>query len=856
MTQVVTYNGDQEDNYAGFGSARPTSNYKSPNRQKWSPLVHTIAEASESFTGTVFPAKLFDDTGDGTGNNGASQPDPNGTKSRVTVEDEEDEDYEEIISIDILLSEIQRLTIHEFGGAFKAVSYPKVLEPLYQRLYDYHVCLKSARKKAGDNLRPKSLANNGSANNSIHNGGSAANSSVALNPTPSNHICHVPSASEEAISKRILALEEKIMDLEKQLAQSRKAHHSLLQDHIMNFTASATISASCIALSRLTLANTTAEISQRDVSAIQNIIASIPNNMIQNSKTTDTEKKILTRSQLSLQDALKTAKENIQAKQFEGNNLPLKDVANPKLSATDRRLNASFAGLPLKDHPTLLNDATTRLLRAETELGLLKLVMAQNQQEISGLEDEVFRKQTELNYHRKVFENILELNQVGLEAQIWEDQVQINDLISQVKKLEEEKEAIVETVKTLESEIRALETRLGEKREERERKEPEMTGRAQSLETTISELREELASKTTRVTEMEEQSLKAKEESRRDQEELETTKAKLQKALESGENDESMVDHLEKEHKKTTMTLRANLVQAQKTNKRLDKELSTLTRKVARIETLNGELSDQAKLDRAEIENLIQNTESLKSRLETEGGDPSISAASSAQTEELNSQLSALQALVKELTSSLQLKETELEQVQEEKELIALQLEIDTENQKQIHEDMENLKQAHIEEMEKLKQAHLEEIEKFKQTQLVEHKEEMAKMIAEKNLQAQRERACQTASVTLFQNMVGKLQTELSDTQEKLRDTTHCWSNTKEQLQKCEQAYRRSKKDLVETSQNLHEVEQTVMKLGDAIGMLETEKETNMALVRALEERDREMRDMEYRLRVLEEERE
>jgi len=73
---------------------------------------------------------------------------------------------------------------------------------------------------------------------------------------------------------------------------------------------------------------------------------------------------------------------------------------------------------------------------------------------------------------------------------------------------------------------------------------------------------------------------------------------------------------------------------------------------------------------------------------------------------------------------------------------------------------------------------------------------------------------------------------------------------------KREQSYRRRKKDLEETTKNLHEVEDTAIKLSDAIGLLEMEKEANMALVRTLEEKDREMRDMEYRLRVLEEERE
>ncbi|KAF9351520.1 hypothetical protein BGX26_010494 [Mortierella sp. AD094] len=663
---------------------------------------------------------------------------------------------------------------------------------------------------------------------------SAANSTAALNPTASD-LCPAVSASEAAISKRILVLEEKILDLEKQLAQSRKAHHGLLQDHILNFTASTTISASCIALSHLTTTttttNTTANLTKSDASAIQNIIASVPSIIAPNTRIAKAESNVLTRSQLSLQEALKVIKENLQARQSNNNSNNNSDSGDqqPKAPTTaiDCNSNASLATLWLKDHPTLLNDATTLLLRAETELGLLKLVMAQSQQEISGLEEEVFRKQTELSYHRKVFENILELNQLGLETQIWEDQVQIKELMSHVKKLEQEREVIKETVKKLEAEIKALETRLGEKREERERQEPEMNGRAQDLEAIIAQLCQELASQTSRVAEMEQLSLQTEEASKRDQEELESTKAKLQKALEAGEGDECMVNHLEKEHKKAAMALRANLSQVQKTNKRLDKELSALTLKIVRVETLNDELSEQSKQDRAEIKDLMQHAESLKAKLGADGDScPSPILSSKNRIDDtkaqnaLKDQITALETQVEELTSSLRLKEIELEQAQEVTERLTLQLETDLEQQRQAR------------------------------------KEEMEKFAAEKKLQAQRERACQTASVTLFQNMVSKLQTELSETQEKLRDTTICWGNTKEQLQKCEHSYRRSKKDLVETTQHLHEVEETVMKLGDAIGMLEAEKEANLALVRALEERDREMRDMEYRLRVLEEERE
>ncbi|KAF9208586.1 hypothetical protein BGZ49_008339 [Haplosporangium sp. Z 27] len=764
VTQLIT-NKEQDENNGGVGFR--SAPHKSLNRQKWPPLVHTIAEASESFTGTVSPSKLFDDAENSDayqpkavdscgmkndcsyGTHGALAPSLESNvathQGNVKVEKEE-----ERIPMDILLSDIRRLTVHDFDGQSKPVSYPTVLEPLYQRLYDYHICLKSARKRAGEiNARSKlntsssAYQKNISSNNSFsvhktntHPKNSAASSFTALHS--------IVSARQAEFSRRTLALEEKILDLEKQLAQSRKAHHGLLQNHILNFAASMTISASCIALSRLmtttttiTTTSTTTGLTKNDASAILSILASVLNIAVPGTRNVEVDNAVLTRSQISLQNALKVAKENLQARQF--------NTGENNYNVTERRLikaptaiecspNASLATLSLKDHPASLNDATTRLLRTETELGLLRLIMAQSQQEISGLEEEVFRKQTELTYHRKVFENILGLNQLGREMQIWEEQVQIKELMGQVKKIEQEREVIENTVKRLETEIKALESRLGKKREEQESQEPEMNGRAQNLETIIAQLRQELESQSSRVKEMEQLSIQAEEAPKRDHEELETTKAKLQKTLEAGE-DECMVDHLEKEHKEANMALRTNPVQGQKTNKRLDDSRSSPIPSKTPIEDMKAQ-------------------------------------------DALKSQIIALETQVEELTSTLRLKDSKLEQAQVSEKL-TLQLEADLEHQRRAH------------------------------------KEEMEKFAAEKELQAQCERSCQTASMILFQDMVSKLQNELSGTSSEMRTTLS------------------QKKDLGETTKHLHEVEQTVVKLGDAISMLEAEKDANLALVRA-----------------------
>ncbi|KAF8984142.1 hypothetical protein BGZ46_008758 [Entomortierella lignicola] len=765
VTQLIT-NKEQDENNGevGFRSA----SHKSLNRQKWPPSVHTIAKASESFTGTVSSAKLFDDVKNSYacqpkavdscgmnndcsyGTHGALAP---SLESNVATHQENvkvEEQKEDSIPMDILLSDIRRLTVHEFDGQSKPASYPTILEPLYQRLYDYHVCLKSARERAGE-INARSKLNTSSSayqknisNNSFsvhktntHPKNSAASSFTALHS--------IVSARQAEFSRRTLALEEKILDLEKQLAQSRKAHHGLLQNHILNFAASMTISASCIALSRLmtttttiTTTSTIASLTKNDASAILSILASVPNIAVPGTRNVEVDNAVLARSQISLQNALKVAKENLQARQF--------STSENNCNVTERRLikapmaiecspNASLATLSLKDHPTPLNDATTRLLRAETELGLLKLIMAQSQQEILGLEEEVFRKQTELTYHRKVFENILGLNQLGREMQIWEEQVQIKELMGQVKKIEQEREVIENTVKRLETEIKALEIRLGKKREEQESQEPEMNGRARDLEAVIAQLRQELESQPSRVKEMEQLSIQAEEAPKRDHEELETTKAMLQEALEAGD-DECMVDHLEKEHNEANMALRANPVQGQKTNKRLDDSRSSPIPSKTPIEDMKAE-------------------------------------------DALKFQITALETQVEELTSTLRLKDIELEQAQEVSGKHTLQLEADLERQRRAH------------------------------------KEEMEKFAAEKELQAQCERSCQTASIILFQDMVSKLQNELSGTSSEMRTTLP------------------QKKDLGETTKHLREVEQTVVKLGDAISMLKAERDANLALVRA-----------------------
>lgn len=493
------------------------------------------------------------------------------------------------------------------------------------------------------------------------------------------------------------------------------------------------------------------------------------------------------------QETLRTAQElhNRHIRQLKGistNSTSVPSNTSPTTPSSDSETSL----LSISSH-NLISEATTRLFRAETELGLLKLVMAQNQSEISGLEEDVLRAQRELKNHRQVFEALLELHQLGFEAQIREDQVLIKELEGRVSKCEGEKEEVEKVVKKLEEDLEEKERNLVQKRETYQHQELHLTeGPIRDLEAEVEQLKNELTAQETRMAEY---------------------------RVQSEEEANQMIELLEKQHWKATTKLKASLVKAQRFNTRLHKEVTALVQKMVSVETLNDEYAQQTAQDRAQLSAFLQQTQDLQAQLSAASSTSTNSPTSIEQQAEMRATIVSLETQIEDLSTSLRLKEEELSQALQKTEHLLLKLDQDLLDQQ------------------------------------AAHKTQLTALTEKHHLQAQRERACQSTSVTLFQNMVTKLQTELADTQEKLRDTTLCWGHTKEQLQKCEQSYRRRKKDLEETTRNLHELEETMAKLGDAIGMLEYEKEVNLVLVRTLEERDREMRDMEYRLRVLEDER-
>ncbi|KAF9537403.1 hypothetical protein EC957_008306 [Mortierella hygrophila] len=841
----------------GQAPMRPPPAHRSPNsRAKWSPLVHTITEAGESFSGTVFPAKLFsDDTsnalsphdnntdnrqethGPSLEDTGASplapSLEPNASTAAVTTAHEQtevppalndnDEQEEEAIPVDILLSEIQRLVAHEFGGPNKSASYPTVLKPLYQRLQDYHIMLKNARRKLDQHQQQHQQQRGATHLSPSSEALPPAISNLPMKQSHNTNLLEVPTATTPGSDACTPQLHQRIIDLEQQLAQSRRAHHTLLQDHILNLKKTSSHFLVGSSASGGFGGAATVKLPVLDACAIHGIMASVnsdspstPSLLFSSSvpgccgnnkskkkkKDSSLPRKESGSSGSSsvetsndiFQETLQTAQElhNRHIRQLKGISISTSTNTSAPSTASSTLSSDSEPSLISISSHNLISEATTRLLRAETELGLLKLVMAQNQSEISGLEEDVFRAQRELKNHRQVFEALLELHHLGFEAQIREDQVLIKELEGKVRKCEGEKEDVERVVKKLEGELEEMERNLNQKRETYQRQELQLTeGPVRDLEAQIEQLKNELVAQETKMAEY---------------------------RVQSEDEASQMTEFLEKQHRKATAEFKASLVKVQRSNTRLHKEVTALVQKMVSVETLNEEYAQQTARDRAQLSALHQQTQELEAQLSA-ASTSTDSPTSIEQQTEMKATITSLETQIEDLTTSLRLKEEELTHALQKTEHLLLKLDQDLLAQQE------------------------------------DHKTKLTALTEKHQVQAQRERACQSASVTLFQNMVTKLQIELSDTQEKLRDTTLCWGHTKEQLQKCEQSYRRRKKDLEETTRNLHELEETMAKLGDAIGMLEYEKEVNLVLVRTLEERDREMRDMEYRLRVLEDER-
>ncbi|KAG0035775.1 hypothetical protein BGZ82_005113 [Podila clonocystis] len=777
----------------------------------------------------------------------------------------EDEEDDVPITLDELLSEIKQLAQHDF--TIKGVHYHPALKGLFQRMCDYDVMLKNARKKAEravpaspmmnaatsvdcvpsspyENNRKKRLSQSphqsqqhspaSSALNTpqfrrvrVFTSASSAAASIVAN---SRGAPAVHAAADDQASQHIAHLEEKVVDLEQQLAQSRRAHHGLLQDHIMSLKACAPLSAvttqSTVAAQNPAIQSILSSITHISLSPQTNPIPSTPlEPNTERSRTISGSSRLaeqharlsesMTRSQMSLHDALVQAQQQ-QARQLD----------RLRGNAVDDQGSGSEEQLAI-DSQAMVNEAVTRLLRAETELGLLKLVMAQNQQEISGLEEEVFQKQKELHHHRRILESMIESNRLGYVTQIQEDRTEIRGL---EKRLAKEKREAAAKIVALEREIGKLKATLADKT--KEAMDLQEKNQVRVLETEVGTLRAQVRHQVEKGVALEQRLAQMEAESREDKASLAHMSTRLQQAMDHGvEETLDLIDHMEKEHKSKSGVLKSNLVKSQKATIRLQNEVAAMALRIVRIQTLNEGLEESAERDQTEIARLIKEIEEYKEeiyKIRSEIASPPSDAvqADDQETRELKYKMTALEIQLEEVTGSLRLKELELEQALEETEKVML----------------------HLEEWEA-------KLERELAAQKNVHAEEMAKFDQEKKVQAQRERSAQVASVTLFQNMVTRLQTELNDTQEKLRDMTLCWGHTKEQLMKCDASYRRRKRELDETTKALHEVNETVAHLSDAIELLEKEKRSNLVLVQTVAKRDQALADMEYRVKQLEDER-
>jgi len=623
--------------------------------------------------------------------------------------------------------------------------------------------------------------------------------------------------------------DRKIYELERQLVVSQQKHQRLLKDL---FTSTLLLPAAASPPSVLeegevtasepplvATTDTTAEAAERpyssisadDASRIQTILSAVNNSggsVLSSSKKAPVETRLQSlcsvswsRSQQSLVQAL--LKTGTATGSDSTASLTLQH--DQVVSACD------------PDSPKIMSEATTRLLMAETELGMLKLVMAQNQQEIQGLEEEVYRKQGELVHHRLLYDCAVDLNQSRYETQIGQDQAQIRSLTETLALSQEEVERHAERMVEITKEMEALD------QAHREQKLQEQVLRALicRLEDELSDLHEQL-SKTRQALESNkddyQKELGAQQGTLLDQEKQ---LKELQLALAANEDQQQqMLDHLEKQQQKETSNLKTNLVKLRKEKKRLDKEVATLSIKIVRVQTLNEEFEEQAKQNQVEVDQLKEALLNNNSFSETEEEE----SERAQETQQLKAQVTELEIQLSDLTATLRLKEEELEHAQEEIDQASLKLEQELASQK------------------------------------ILHAEEMSAFAEKKKVQAERERACQSKNVAHFQSMVSKLRTELDEKDEKLSDVTISWNQTKDQLQRCDASLRRRRRELEavelerdEVQRNLNEVNDRLLNLGVAIELLEQAEEKNAVLAQTIKAKDQALSEMEYRLRRFEE---
>ncbi|KAG0052803.1 hypothetical protein BGZ83_002112 [Gryganskiella cystojenkinii] len=688
-------------------------------------------------------------------------------RSVISYEDKDD-DKEWSSPEEGLLREIERLADHEFDVSHRQAPYSKALEKLFQRLKNDYVV--SKRRKMW-----------------------------------------------------IESKDQTIKSLQMQLAQSQQKHQQLLKDILVATTSIPLIASSSTDLTEgidtsiptepvpsvsavAPSAWSDCSIPVEDAFRIKTILSEVNSNggsVLASSERTPIETQLQTLSDTSLSP--------LQHQLF----LALQNATTNKAmsTASNNRENLPQGGS--WDSSTVLSEATTRLLQAETVLGLLKLVMAQNQVEIQGLEEEVARKQSELVHHRLLFDCAIELDRSGYEAQIGEDQVQIRALDNALEASREEARRHVDRIHELVRDIQDL----NEVRDRQISNEQALQDRIQRLEDEVDELQFQLL-------EME-RGLESGKKELEDQQaiilvqerQLAEFKAVSERWIASEEQQQEILDHLEKKQQKETSDLKARLTKIQKEKKRLEKEVSTLSVKIVRVQNRNEELEEQAKEDEEALKHMKASVVD-KSHNSNDHNEAMVQ-----EILELKAQVTSLDIQIEDLTTSLRLKDAELERTQDEIDNAGFHLEQELAAQRIIHET------------------------------------EMTELAEKKKIQAERERACQSKNVAHFQNMVTKLRTEVDEKDEKLRDLMTSWNQTRDQVQRQEASLRRRRRELEAVQSERDEVQRALTEVNDrlqnvsvAIELLEQAESKNATLVQTIQAKDQALREMEYRLRQLEEE--
>ncbi|KAG0231388.1 hypothetical protein BGW42_000284 [Actinomortierella wolfii] len=737
-----------------------------------------------------------------------------------------------------LIREIQRLANHDFDSHGKPAPFPQELQALFQKLCDLSVCLRSARKNARNSPFAKHA----------HGFGNGLSPSTRTSPrTPRSRTLSVvspgkrpfdpfagsegnhrqqqlphkgadpqsssnnPSSTSASSSIQQQAI---IQDLEHQLAQSRKAHYDLLQAHITNvsrqFSPLSSPNSSSID-SLLNLKHTgisgggtchSDNKDPKDTSEKQNLEGLGPQQQQQQQPPQ------ATRSSEKCASASST----------------LAPTSQEEFSTTGSGLRLSVIGREAEFNQLALKQAIKRLLEAQKELGMLKMLMIQSQGDIQELEEEILHKEGQLKRHYDLFHSIVSSQQLSLQIKVDQGTERIRQLEAQID------QSTLENVERLQNEIQELQAQISALNTNKDAKQDKFT----ELESLVSKLESEIASHESTIQGLQTKLIQAEKAAADAEakylaltEEIEVQRTKMEANLEENMD---MVEHMSNKHKKKMVELSSHLRKSRSEARKLQQEIQQMALKIVRLQSLNEELEEKAGKDRQHIQSLTESIEGYKQTIDQlqqqqhgHSENSTVAQENAADLTKYTREIASLETRIEELEHELRAKETEMEQSVEAAERLALRLE---ESETRLSQELAAQKQQHEQAIQRLRE--------------------------ETQAQSQLERKLVGQSVTLYQGMAARLEKELNETQEKLRETMLCWGHTKEQCMRYEASYRKKKRELEETTKSLEEVHVTLARLGDAIGLLEHEKDLNQKLSEELQRKDEELHELEQRLLQLE----